>query len=119
MEDRLLIDAQGLTRIFPRRSGPPVRAADDVDLQVRQGEFIVVVGRSGCGKSTLLGLLGGLDPPTPGTVSLLGRDLAAAREGELARLRREHVGFVFQDSHLRPACTALENVELALVPAPV
>lgn len=119
MDNRVLIEARGLTRVFPRRRGPPVRAVDGVEFQVRQGEFVLVVGRSGSGKSTLLGLLGGLDRPTSGSVSLFGRDCGTAREGELTRLRREHVGFVFQDFHLLTAYTALENVELALAPVPM
>lgn len=119
MDDRVLIEACGLTRVFPRRRGPPVRAVDGVDIRIRRGEFVVVIGRSGCGKSTLLGLLGGLDRPTSGLVRLFDRDLGTVRDGELARLRREHVGFVFQDFHLLPAYTALENVEMALAPAPL
>jgi ABC-type lipoprotein export system ATPase subunit len=87
---------------------------DGVDLDVHPGHLVAVVGPSGGGKSTLLHLLGGLDRPTAGEVTLLGRPLARASEAELARLRRRSVGFVFQFFHLVPELTAWEN---ALLPA--
>lgn len=89
-----------------------VRAVDDVDLQVTAGESVVVVGPSGCGKSTLLQLIGGLDRPTSGEVWVEGRRIDTASERARARLRRDHVGFVFQDFHLMDELTAVENVEL-------
>jgi putative ABC transport system ATP-binding protein len=89
-----------------------IRAVDDVDLEVTAGESVVVVGPSGCGKSTLLQLIGGLDRPTSGEVWVEGRRVDVASERARARLRRDHVGFVFQDFHLMDELTAVENVEL-------
>ena len=89
-----------------------VRAVDDVDLVVAAGESIVVTGPSGCGKSTLLQLIGGLDLPSSGEVWIGGLRIDRASERARARLRRDHVGFVFQDFHLIEELTALENVEL-------
>ena len=89
-----------------------VRAVDQVTLDVAHGESVAVVGPSGCGKSTLLYLLGGLERPTGGAVTLRGSSLERMPEAELARLRRDQVGFVFQAFHLVDELTALENVEL-------
>ncbi len=82
----------------------------NVSLTVNQGESVAVVGPSGCGKSTLLNIIGTLDRPTSGSVILDGTDVAALPEKELARLRNQRIGFIFQDHHLLPQCTALENV---------
>jgi putative ABC transport system ATP-binding protein len=89
-----------------------IRAVDDVDLEVATGEPVVVAGPSGCGKSTLLQLMGGLDLPTSGEVWVGDRRIDRASERTRARLRRDHVGFVFQDFHLMEELTAVENVEL-------
>jgi putative ABC transport system ATP-binding protein len=89
-----------------------IRAVDDVDLEVAAGESVVVVGASGCGKSTLLQLMGGLDLPTSGEVWVGGRRIDRSSERARARLRRDHVGFVFQGFHLMDELTAVENVEL-------
>ena len=89
-----------------------IRAVDDVDLEVAEGESLVVVGPSGCGKSTLLQLIGGLDLPTSGEVWIGGRRIDRTSERARARLRRDHVGFVFQDFHLMDDLSAVENVEL-------
>lgn len=89
-----------------------VRALHDVDLDLFEGEFVVVLGPSGSGKSTLLNILGGLDVPTGGDVFFREHRLTGASEAELTRYRREHVGFVFQFYNLIPSLTALENVEL-------
>jgi putative ABC transport system ATP-binding protein len=89
-----------------------VHALRGVDLEVRAGEFIVLLGPSGSGKSTLLNILGGLDTPTSGVLSFQQRNLSTAGEAELTRYRREHVGFVFQFYNLIPALTARENVAL-------
>ncbi|MDX6307433.1 MAG: putative transport system ATP-binding protein [Nocardioidaceae bacterium] len=89
-----------------------IRAVDDVDLEVAPGESLVVVGPSGCGKSTLLQLMGGLDLPTSGEVWVAGLRIDRTSERARARLRRDHVGFVFQDFHLMEELTAVENVEL-------
>ncbi|WP_083774470.1 ABC transporter ATP-binding protein [Desulfurivibrio alkaliphilus] len=89
-----------------------VRALDGVDLDLYQGELVVLLGPSGSGKSTLLNILGGLDRPTAGTVVCGGRDLGAAGEAELTEFRREMVGFVFQFYNLIPSLTAYENVAI-------
>jgi putative ABC transport system ATP-binding protein len=89
-----------------------VRAVDEVDLEVAAGESVVVVGPSGCGKSTLLQLMGGLDVPTSGEVEMAGHRIDGSSERARARLRRQHVGFVFQDFQLMDELTAVENVEL-------
>ncbi len=89
-----------------------VRAVDDVDIDVARGEMLAVMGPSGCGKSTLLHLLGGLDRPTSGELSLAGRRIDRLSERALAQLRRHEVGFVFQAYHLMDELTAQENVEL-------
>jgi ABC-type lipoprotein export system ATPase subunit len=90
-----------------------VRAVDGVDLDVAAGETVAVMGPSGCGKSTLLHLLGGLDRPSGGEVSLAGRRIDQLGEKALARMRRTDVGFVFQAFHLMEELTAVENVELS------
>jgi putative ABC transport system ATP-binding protein len=89
-----------------------VQALRGVDLEIRPGEFIVMLGPSGSGKSTLLNILGGLDTASEGEVRFLEHDLSGADEGELTRYRREHVGFVFQFYNLIPSLTARENVAL-------
>ena len=89
-----------------------VHALRGVDLEIRAGEFIVLLGPSGSGKSTLLNLLGGLDTPTSGSIRFKDHELTSADEAGLTRYRREHVGFVFQFYNLIPALTARENVEL-------
>ncbi len=87
-------------------------ALRSVDLDLYEGEFVVILGPSGGGKSTLLNILGGLDVPTSGSVRFFDHDLTAADDRELTRFRREHVGFVFQFFNLIPSLTALENVVL-------
>jgi len=94
-----------------------VTAIDDLDLAIERGEFVVVAGPSGSGKTTLLQLLGALDRPTRGEVRFEDRDLARLGDGELARLRRERLGFVFQQFNLIPTLTAAQNVEAALAPS--
>jgi putative ABC transport system ATP-binding protein len=89
-----------------------VRALVDVDLEIRRGEFVVLLGPSGSGKSTLLNILGGLDVPSSGEVRFADHDLSGAGEAELTRYRREHVGFVFQFYNLIPSLTVQENVAL-------
>ena len=100
-----------------KRSYGSVDAVAGVSLTVVPGELLVVAGPSGSGKTTLLQLLGALDRPTAGSVLLGGRDLSEMGEGELARVRRESLGFVFQQFNLIPTMNALQNVEAALAPA--
>ncbi len=89
-----------------------VTALDSVDLSIARGEFVAIVGPSGSGKSTMLNLLGLLDVPTEGTVRLAGLDVTDLSEAALTDARRERIGFVFQDFHLLPTLTAVENVTL-------
>jgi putative ABC transport system ATP-binding protein len=103
--------ARALTKIY-RMGESEVHALRGVDLEIRAGEFIVLLGPSGSGKSTLLNILGGLDTPTTGDVRFLEHQLTGADEAELTRYRREHVGFVFQFYNLIPSLTTRENVEL-------
>jgi putative ABC transport system ATP-binding protein len=112
--------ARALTKVY-RMGEAEVHALRGVDLEIRAGEFIVLLGPSGSGKSTLLNILGGLDTPTTGEVRFLEHRLTGADEAELTRYRREHVGFVFQFYNLIPALTARENVELVtdIAPAPM
>jgi len=106
-----VFQARALTKTY-RMGEAKVHALRGVDLEIRAGEFIVLLGPSGSGKSTLLNILGGLDTPTTGDVRFLEHPLAGADEAELTRYRREHVGFVFQFYNLIPSLTARENVAL-------
>jgi len=106
-----VLRAEGLTKVY--RSGEvEVHALRGVDLALREGELVVLVGPSGSGKSTLLNILGGLDTPSEGRVFFRDTELTAYGEAELTRYRRRHVGFVFQFYNLIPSLTALENVAL-------
>jgi putative ABC transport system ATP-binding protein len=111
------IALRNVTRSYAR-SDSQLAALKDVTLDVGEGEFVGVVGHSGAGKSTLLNIVGGLDRPTAGSVTVGGTDVGALDETQLARYRRETVGFVFQQSNLVPALTVFENVMLPLVPQP-
>jgi putative ABC transport system ATP-binding protein len=93
-----------------------VTAVAGIDLRIGRGEFVVVAGPSGSGKTTLLQLLGALDRPTSGSIAFEGRDLAGLGDGDLARLRRDTLGFVFQQFNLIPTLTASQNVEVAMAP---
>ncbi len=91
-----------------------VRAVDHVDIQIRQGEFVTIVGKSGSGKSTLLHMLGALDRPTSGQVWLAGRNLADFSDDNMARIRRRRIGFVFQAFNLVPSLNVWENIVLPI-----
>ena len=110
--DTPVLRARGLRREYGKGEGL-VRAVDGVDLDIGAGETVAVMGPSGCGKSTLLHLLGGLERPSGGEVSLNGRRIDDIGEKALARMRRTDVGFVFQAFHLMEELTAIENVELS------
>ena len=110
--DTPVLRARGLRKEYGKEEGL-VRAVDGVDLDIGAGETVAVMGPSGCGKSTLLHLLGGLDRPSGGEVSLNGRRIDNLGEKALARMRRTDVGFVFQAFHLMEELTAIENVELS------
>ena len=104
--------ARGLTKSY-RMGEVEVLALRSLDLDLYEREFVVLLGPSGSGKSTLLNILGGLDAPTSGDVYFRDHALTGARERDLTRFRREHIGFVFQFYNLIPSLTALENVALA------
>jgi putative ABC transport system ATP-binding protein len=104
-----------LTKKYPTR-GREVVALHDVDLAIPSGEMIAIQGPTGGGKSTLLQMLGALDRPTAGTITLDDRSLGKLRDRQLARVRAEEIGFVFQGFNLIPTLTAQENVETALAP---
>ncbi len=106
-----VLELRDVTRVHGS-GATEVHALLGVSLTVRAGEFVAVMGPSGSGKSTLLTLAGGLDEPTGGKVLVEGADLATLSPGELARVRRRSVGYVFQDLNLIPALTAAENVAL-------
>ncbi len=109
-----VLETIGLRREY-RVSRDAVVALGGVDISIQKGEFVAIVGPSGCGKSTLLNLLGGLDQPTKGKVLLDGQNLADFSEEQLASLRRQKMGFIFQRHDLFPVLTARENIEFPLL----
>ena len=104
--------AQNLTKTY-RVGEIEVHALRGVDLKIDAGEFVAIVGPSGSGKSTLFNILGGLTPPTSGTVLIDGRDLIQMSEADRTQLRKTTVGFVFQKYNLLPTLTAADNIEIA------
>lgn len=108
-----IIKARGVERVFTF-GRQLIRAVHDVDLDVGEGELVMITGRSGSGKTTLLNLLAGLDRPTNGTVQFRGREISRFPEWELVGMRRREIGFVFQSFALLPLLNAYENVELPL-----
>src|SRR5438874_12974716 len=95
--------------------GAPVRALRGVDMTMTQGEFVAVMGPSGCGKSTLLNMVAGLDTPSDGEIAVAGESLVGKDENELARMRRRHIGIVFQFFNLLEGMSVLENVTLPAI----
>ncbi|HEU0001001.1 MAG TPA: ABC transporter ATP-binding protein [Ktedonobacteraceae bacterium] len=108
-----VVEARGIIRDFRLERGI-VHVLRGIDLRIAPGEFVALRGRSGSGKTTLLNILVGLDDPTQGRVSVLGQEMAKLNEAERAALRRKMVGLLFQNAHLFPSLTVLENVEVAL-----
>jgi putative ABC transport system ATP-binding protein len=108
-----IVVARGLTKTFDAE-GEPVHALRGVDVEFGEGEFLALVGPSGSGKTTFLNLVGALDVPTSGSLTVLGRDLAALSKRDRAALRLGSIGFVFQAYNLVPVLTAVENVEFVL-----
>jgi putative ABC transport system ATP-binding protein len=109
--DEIVFRARGLRKVY-RMGEVEVHALRELDLDIKRGEFLVLLGPSGSGKSTLLNILGGLDVPSSGEVSYCNHRLDGADDSELTRFRREHVGFVFQFYNLIPSLTVRENISL-------
>lgn len=108
-----ILETQSLTKIYG--SGETlVHALDDVNLEIKRGEFVAVVGMSGSGKSTLLHMLGGLDRPTKGSVKVDGKEIFQLNEEQLTIFRRRKIGFVFQNYNLVPILTVYENIVLPI-----
>jgi len=112
--NNIALETSGLTRTFGE-DATRVEALSGIDLCVHEGEFVAIMGPSGSGKSTLLHLLGGLDTPTSGTVSICGKLLGTMSDDDLTQLRRRQIGFVFQAFNLLGVLTAEENVALPLI----
>ena len=112
-----MIDLRRITRTFPpqERKSPPLPVLSDITLRIPPGQYAAMVGASGSGKSTLMNILGCLDRPTSGVYRLHGRDVSALPPDELAKVRGEEIGFVFQGFQLIPRLTAIENVMLPLM----
>ena len=109
--DTSLLQLKNISREFPStEGGTPLEVLRNLSMDVARGESIAIIGPSGCGKSTLLNLIGTLDQPTDGTIAFDGRDLIALNDDELALLRNREMGFIFQNHHLLPQCTVMENV---------
>ena len=99
-----------------RRAGTIIHALIDINLTIKSGDFVMIQGPTGCGKSTLLNVLSGLDLPDSGRIIFDGENIARAKEDRLAKIRRQKVGFVFQDYNLISTLTAMENIEALLWP---
>jgi len=110
----MLIDIQDITKVYDMGE-ERVRALDGVTLAVERGEYVAIMGPSGSGKSTLMNLIGCLDTPSSGSYVLNGREVARMTDDELAQIRNQEIGFVFQTFNLLPRTTALQQVELPLV----
>jgi len=110
-----MIELRGVDRQYVRGSAEPVQALQDISLSLARGELVAITGSSGSGKSTLMNIVGLLDSPSAGSYVLDGREVSGLEPDELASLRNERIGFVFQAFHLLPRTSALENVELPLV----
>jgi putative ABC transport system ATP-binding protein len=109
-----IIEAEHLTKIY-RRGREEIQALKNVDFNVNEGEFVSIVGPSGSGKTALLNILGFLDTPTGGSLRLNGLETEKLKERELVKLRRDNIGFVFQQFYLMPTLTARENIDLPLL----
>jgi putative ABC transport system ATP-binding protein len=109
-----IIEAKNLTKVY-RRGREEIHALKDVDFSVAKGEFVSIIGPSGSGKTALLNVLGCLDTPSGGSLRLNGVETSGLKERHLVKLRRENIGFVFQQFYLMPTLTARENIELPLL----
>jgi len=112
---RKLVECKNVWKIYDEGTAAEVRALQDVNMDIFDGEFLAIQGVSGSGKSTLLHCIGCLDIPTRGKVYMEGKDISKLSEDELALIRREKIGFVFQFFNIIPSLTALQNVELPMI----
>ena len=110
----IVVRLEHVTRVYQHDS-QAVRALDGIDLEIRSGDFAVLVGPSGSGKTTLLNLIGGLDSPTAGRIWVSGTETGRMSKAELSQMRLRKIGFVFQEFNLIPVLSALENVEFVLL----
>ena len=113
--DAPIIDMHGIVKRFPIGTGEELEVLHGIDLTVRKGEFVAIVGASGSGKSTLMNIIGALDRPTEGTYVLDGVDAGTLRDKQLSRIRCRKIGFVFQTFNLVPRTSALKNVALPMM----
>src|SRR5436309_6584145 len=109
-----LVRARGLGKTY-QRGGEEIHVLQGLNLDVDAGEFVAFMGPSGSGKTTLLNLLGGLDVPSQGSISVAGDEVTSMSRGRLTEWRARHVGFIFQMSNLIPVLTAFQNIELPLL----
>ncbi len=114
MSNKKVVEIQNLLKQFPI-GGDYFTALKDINLEIKKAEFTGLVGPSGSGKTTLLNIIGGLDSPTEGTVSVLGSNLGMASHNERAEIRKTKMGFIFQSYNLLPVYSVFENVELPLI----
>jgi putative ABC transport system ATP-binding protein len=114
MNDINVIEIQGLKKSYENRQ---ITALNGIDLKIKEGEFVSIIGPSGSGKSTLLNMIGALDTPDEGTINVAGTDLT--RKEDLSKFRSDEIGFVFQLHNLIPNLTVLENVQIPLIETPI
>jgi len=110
-----IIQAKNISKIYSKGAGAEVAALNNVSLEITRGEFVAIMGASGSGKSTLMNILGCLDKPTSGSLTLDGAEVSKLDDEELAKVRNQKIGFVFQSFNLLARTNALENVELPLI----
>lgn len=105
----IVLEAKNITKSFSIQDNK-LNVLKGISLKIKQGEFVAITGSSGCGKSTLLSILAGLDVPSTGCVKLMSNDITKLSEDEMAKLRNEEIGFIFQSFYLIPSLTAYENI---------
>ncbi len=115
IKERIVVELKNIYKIYSMGSASSVHALDGVDLKIKQGELIAIMGPSGSGKSTMMHIIGALDLPSKGKLYLDGIDISNLEEDKLAEIRGKKIGFVFQNFNLIPTLTALENVMLPLL----
>lgn len=115
MSENIVIDMKGIVKKFYIGTPNELTILKGLDLQVREGEFLSIVGQSGSGKSTLMNIIGALDRPTEGSYTLDGVDISSADDKKLSQIRNQRIGFVFQTFNLIPRTSALKNVELPML----